>query len=309
MKYDGIGLTLLNAGDLSETVIRLAAQNTLGIAAADGMLTLVRGGKAFRCADTPEGYELLSAIAEGRNGQNSEDTELLALLSGEMPLTAEETKRFGFDKNKPICVIALETGADERRKPDPALRELIPMEKEDRLLALRDGRTVLIKRSEDEAEAAEFALALTGTVEDETGIRLKAGISNCCKEPGRLPEAFREALSALRIGSIFRMPEPVYLYREQVLERLLSEIPEETRTRFRKSLICGNVRKTLNEETLNTAEAFFKSDLNLSDTARQLFIHRNTLLYRLEKIRKETGLDLRKFNDAVAFKILILLPD
>ena len=144
MKYDGIGLTLLNAGDLSETVIRLAAQNTLGIAAADGMLTLVRGGKAFRCADTPEGYELLSAIAEGRNGQNSEDTELLALLSGEMPLTAEETKRFGFDKNKPICVIALETGADERRKPDPALRELIPMEKEDRLLALRDGRTVLI---------------------------------------------------------------------------------------------------------------------------------------------------------------------
>ena len=105
------------------------------------------------------------------------------------------------------------------------------------------------------------------------------------------------------------MPDPVYLYREQVLERLLSEIPEETRTRFRKSLICGNVRKTLNEETLNTAEAFFKSDLNLSDTARQLFIHRNTLLYRLEKIRKETGLDLRKFNDAVAFKILILLPD
>ena len=94
-----------------------------------------------------------------------------------------------------------------------------------------------------------------------------------------------------------------------MLERLLSEIPAEKRQQFRRIVMNEQTERILNEETLDTVNMFFASDLNMSDTARQMFIHRNTLTYRLDKIRKETGLDLRKFNDAVIFRILSAMPE
>ena len=102
-----------------------------------------------------------------------------------------------------------------------------------------------------------------------------------------------------------RIPGTVYDFGAQTLERLADLIPSGKAEAFRQRIIPPEAEKVMTEETIETIRAFFRNDLNLSTTARELFIHRNTLLYRMEKVRKATGLDLRKFEDAAVFRILM----
>jgi len=92
-----------------------------------------------------------------------------------------------------------------------------------------------------------------------------------------------------------------------MLERFLAEIPGEVSKHYHTLLFNRKTARLFNDEMLHTIEMFFKKDLNLSDTARQLYIHRNTLVYRLDKVQRQIGLDLRKFEDAVTFKIFLAL--
>ena len=188
------------------------------------------------------------------------------------------------------------------------IRELAPMEENDLLAEDGAGRTLLIKAGEDPEEIAEFALALIGTIADETGTRLRAGISDTRRAPEEWPAAYREALSALEIGDRFHRRDPVQVYGRQTLERMAAEIPAETARDLRRRILGDHPEEILTEETLETAESFFEADLNLSVAARQMFVHRNTLTYRLDRIKKETGLDLRVFRDAVIFRLLTLMP-
>ena len=92
-----------------------------------------------------------------------------------------------------------------------------------------------------------------------------------------------------------------------ILERFLLELPQDISAYYHSLLFNPSTAKLFNEEMLYTIEMFFKKDLNLSDTARQLYIHRNTLVYRLDKLQKSTGLDLRVFEDAITFKIALMV--
>ena len=120
-------------------------------------------------------------------------------------------------------------------------------------------------------------------------------------------ESYRESRRAVEVGRIFLPDEHIYLYRSLVLERFLMDTPRETGARYHSILFNRKNARLFNEEMLHTIEMFFAKDLNLSDTARQLYIHRNTLVYRLDKVQRQTGLDLRKFDDAVTFKMMLLL--
>ena len=90
-----------------------------------------------------------------------------------------------------------------------------------------------------------------------------------------------------------------------LLPRFLSELSPETAEHYHKLLFNESTSRLFNDEMLKTIQVFFQKDLNLSDTARQLYIHRNTLVYRLDKVLRETGLDLRRFDDAVTFRMLM----
>ncbi len=177
------------------------------------------------------------------------------------------------------------------------------------LIPCGEDTTALIKQGEDMEEAEEYAMALMDTAEGETGLRLEVGLGNVHEGLAEWKYGYREALTALDTGRVFHLRGPVQVYRRQTLERMLLDIPEEKRRGYRDTLFTEKMRKGLNRELLETAETFFECDLNLSDTARQMFIHRNTLTYRLDKIRKETGLDLRRFQDAVIFRALTALPE
>ncbi|MFI2859080.1 PucR family transcriptional regulator [Paenibacillus sp. JSM ZJ436] len=122
-----------------------------------------------------------------------------------------------------------------------------------------------------------------------------------------LPDAVNLLKQTMHLGRIFQVKEHIHLSGSLHLERLLFHIPQEQRALYLQQYAEGCTELFHDPETLSTLESFFDLDCNVSETAKHLYIHRNTLLYRLDKIKQETGLDVRSFNDAVLVKLTLLL--
>ena len=122
-----------------------------------------------------------------------------------------------------------------------------------------------------------------------------------------LANAYKEARMALEIGKIFYSERNVFGYRKLGIGRLIYQLPEEVCEMFIEEIFDGESLDAIDGETLNIIRTFFENNLNLSETSRQLYVHRNTLVYRFEKIQKRCGLDLRSFEDALTFKIAMLV--
>ena len=122
-----------------------------------------------------------------------------------------------------------------------------------------------------------------------------------------LANAYKEARMALEIGKIFYSERNVFGYRKLGIGRLIYQLPEEVCEMFIEEIFDGESLVVIDGETLNIIRTFFENNLNLSETSRQLYVHRNTLVYRFEKIQKRFGLDLRSFEDALTFKIAMLV--
>lgn len=120
-----------------------------------------------------------------------------------------------------------------------------------------------------------------------------------------LPEVASLLMETIQLGRIFKISEHVHLPWQFSLERLVYRIPEEQRSSYLNEMKESSI--LFDEETISTLEIFFQLDCNVSETAKRLYIHRNTLLYRLDKIKQETGLDVRSFKDAVLVKLTLLL--
>ena len=122
-----------------------------------------------------------------------------------------------------------------------------------------------------------------------------------------LANAYKEARMALEIGKIFYSERNVFGYRKLGIGRLIYQLPEEVCEMFIEEIFDGESLDVIDGETLNIIRTFFENNLNLSEKSRQLYVHRNTLVYRFEKIQKRFGLDLRSFEDALTFKIAMLV--
>ena len=192
-----------------------------------------------------------------------------------------------------------------------ALSEIAPMDKGDLLIPVDYHSSVLIREMNQQSmeELKEYTEAVVCTMESEGIAGIKAGIGNEAKDMEHLRDSFYEGLSALSTGIKYHSRDNVYLYSGQVLDRIIDSIPDVRKQEIRKNLLGKNPAGGLSDEMLETVRVFFQNDLNLTAASRQLFIHRNTLNYRLDKIKKETGLDLRSFEDAVIFRIAAGIPD
>lgn len=187
------------------------------------------------------------------------------------------------------------------------LGELMPLSDTDVLIEMNHASAALIKDMQGVdglEELSQYAQAVRETVLEEAGLDLLVGIGEEKNTLMQLGESYAEAKHALEVGYVFQPEERIYIYSRLLLERFLMGIPQEDCQHFHSLLFNRRTNKLFNEEMLQTIDMFFRKDLNLSDTARQLFIHRNTLVYRLDKVQRLTGLDLRHFDDAVTFKIL-----
>ncbi len=205
------------------------------------------------------------------------------------------------------CVLLFQIENTEKVSAYAALGELIPLSETDTLVEMNRHTAALIKDMngiDGIEEIYQFAQAVEETLAQEGIRQVTIGIGENKPNLSTLAESYLEARRAMEVGQIFSRSRTIHVFRFLLLERFLMDIPREEGMHYHSLLFSRKTAKLFNDEMLQTIEMFFRKDLNLSDTARQLYIHRNTLVYRLDKVQRQTGLDLRKFDDAVTFKIL-----
>lgn len=174
-----------------------------------------------------------------------------------------------------------------------------------------DDRGIIIVRELVSTETYENLEATAHMLVDMLGAEAMTqawvAYSNVANGLRDLANAYKEARMALEIGKIFYSERNVFGYRKLGIGRLIYQLPEEVCEMFIEEIFDGESLDVIDGETLNIIRTFFENNLNLSETSRQLYVHRNTLVYRFEKIQKRFGLDLRSFEDALTFKIAMLV--
>lgn len=155
---------------------------------------------------------------------------------------------------------------------------------------------------------ADFADFLAQSLKEELGIKVVAGVGSTVKSLKDVSSSYAQASSTLRFVDVFSKGEGVHYYKEYTLVHMLEDVPEARLSEYFEELTDEGAKEIFeDEEMVETAEEFLLSSLNVSETSRKLYMHRNTLLYRLDKIEKATGLNIREFPDAVSFRVLTIL--
>lgn len=176
---------------------------------------------------------------------------------------------------------------------------------------MSSGVTAFCKKVDNNSDyrsAGEFALVLRENLAEEIKGSVKIGVGGVAHGVSELPLYFSYAKSALVNGAEFDSQNDIYSHKEYALIKALSELSAVTMEKYVKTALDKNYRAVLNDEELMTAaDAFIKHSLNISEASRSMYVHRNTLIYRLDKIEKITGLDIRNFNDAMAFRVAFLI--
>ena len=211
-------------------------------------------------------------------------------------------------RNMACFVIALRV--EKHMKEALAVLEQYGGNSLDTALQMSDDTCVLLRfvENDPEASAVDYAEFLVQSLKEELGIDAQAGVGPIVKELKDAALSYEGAENALRYADVFNASGNVHSYREFILVKMLESVPESKLVEYLTELSDENVKEIFDDaEMLNTAEMFLQSSLNVSETSRNMYMHRNTLLYRLDKIEKATGLNIRAFSDAVSFRVLTIL--
>ncbi len=180
----------------------------------------------------------------------------------------------------------------------------------DMVAVMDDTRLAVVKFiSQGEGQSSQdFGLFLYQSLYEELGIKATLGVGCEMKSFSEIASSYHQAATAVRMSAIFESQGEVHSYREYLLVKMLEDIPKSRLEEYMAQFHVTNAAEVLEDgEMAGTAEAFLESSLNLSETARNLYMHRNTLTYRLDKIERLTGLNIRKFSDAVTFRTITIL--
>lgn len=198
-------------------------------------------------------------------------------------------------------------------KKDPLIVEmvknLVADHSKDFVTEVDEQNVVLIKNAttmKGDEDALILAKQIVDNLQAEAMVKVRVGYGNFVDTLPDIAKSYQEAKMALEVGEIFYAEENTISYSNLGIGRLIYQIPMSLCEMFIKE-VFGERPLDLDEESLNTIQKFFDNNLNISETARQLYIHRNTLVYRLERLEKIIGLDIRKFEDAMTFKIAMMV--
>ncbi len=187
---------------------------------------------------------------------------------------------------------------------------MFPDKQQDFVLSINETDVAVIKQLEEEptGEALEqIAKSIADLLKTELAIETVIGIGTVAKHLRELADAYKEAQTAIDVGKVFDNEKSIINYESLGIGRLIYQLPTTLCDIFLSEVFKKNPIDSLDQETLFTINEFFENDLNVSETSRKLFVHRNTLVYRLEKINKQIGLDLRKFDHAIVFKVALMV--
>ena len=229
------------------------------------------------------------------------------ILPGDIGIKSREL-HFNADINRVVFIINITT-SNEVSAYD-VIQNLFPDKNKDFVFNISENDIVLVKEIKsniDVKDLEKLARSISDTLSSEFFTRVNVGIGTPVMGVKELARSFKEAQMALEVGKVFDTEKNIVSYDNLGIARLIYHLPTTLCETFLKEVFKKGSIESLDHETLFTIQRFFENNLNVSETSRKLFVHRNTLVYRLDKIKKLTGLDLREFDHAIIFKIALMV--
>lgn len=227
-------------------------------------------------------------------------------LPGDIPLKA---RNFKIDCSGSRFVMVVRTSADDGSDALEVLQNLYS-DSEDAHVVAMDERTIILVVSAQTDSDDDIIDVTSRSVLDclnNEAVTAYIGVGAVVPHFQNISKSYRDAMQSLKIGNIFENGQYITRYDKLGLDRIIYQLPPTLCRMFIDEVFPNNAYETLDEDTLATINSFFANNLNGSETSRELFVHRNTLVYRLDKVQKNTGLNLRSFEDAVLFKIAAMV--
>ncbi len=229
------------------------------------------------------------------------------VLPGDIIIKAREL-HFNAEISRVVLLIRIVSSNDISAYD--VIQNLFPDKNKDFVFNITESDIVLVKEiksSVDSKDLEKLARSIADTLSSEFYTRVNVGIGTAVTSVKDLARSFKEAQMALEVGKVFDTDKVIISYDNLGIARLIYHLPTTLCETFLHEVFKRGSIESLDHETLFTIQKFFENNLNVSETSRKLFVHRNTLVYRLEKIKKLTGLDLREFDHAIIFKIALMV--
>ena len=220
-------------------------------------------------------------------------------------------KKLHIDAGARRAVLTVETGGGESRLHE-TVKALFANRPSDFVTTVDENNVVVVRELKPEGNGYEELQHCAEDIRDaaaETGMKTRIAYGTIVYDLREVSKSYKEAKLALDVGKIFYEEKEIVAYNNLGIGRLIYQLPMNLCRMFIKEIFDGKSPEEFDEETLITIRQFFENNLNVSETSRKLFIHRNTLVYRLDKLQKTTGLDLRVFDDAITFKIALMVVE
>ena len=229
------------------------------------------------------------------------------ILPGDIYIRAKEL-HFATDAPRAVFLIR-QIGHSDVATVD-ILSGMFPDKLQDFVLSINELDIAVVKQISGSTTAEELeklASTMEETLKNELRIKTVIGIGTIADHLRELADSYKEAQTAIEVGKVFDTEKSIMHYENLGIGRLIYQLPTTLCEIFLSEVFKKNSIDSLDQETLFTINKFFENNLNVSETSRKLFVHRNTLVYRLEKIKKLTGLDLRQFDHAIVFKVALMV--
>ena len=229
------------------------------------------------------------------------------ILPGDINLKARELY---FSTDVPRTVILVRTLEQNDVMLYDVLQNLFPDKNKDFIITINETDIAIVKETRTDVESKDIenlASTIADTISGELFVHIVIGIGTTVDSLKGIARSFKDAQVALEVGKVFDTEKTIISYDNLGIARLIYQLPTTLCDTFLKEVFKRGSIDSLDHETLFTIQRFFENNLNVSETSRKLFVHRNTLVYRLEKIKKITGLDLREFDHAIVFKIALMV--
>lgn len=219
-------------------------------------------------------------------------------------------KKLHIEAEAKRIVYIIETENEKDSNAFEILRTLFPPKSKDFITAVDEKNIILVKEIKD-TDTQEDIMRIANTILDmlntEAMSRVHIAVGTVVDEIKEVSKSYKEAKMALDVGKIFYSEKNIVAYNNLGIGRLIYQLPLPLCKMYIREIFGNKSPDNFDDEMLTTINKFFENNLNVSETSRQLFIHRNTLVYRLDKIQKQTGLDIRIFEDSITFKIAMMV--
>ncbi len=229
------------------------------------------------------------------------------ILPGDIYLKARELH---FNNDISRVVLLIRSGHTTDISIFDVVQNLFPDKAKDFIINISESDIALVKEVPADIESSDLeklARSIVDTLSSEFYTPATIGIGTVVEGIKDLARSFKEAQVALEVGKVFDTEKTICSYDNLGIARLIYQLPTTLCEMFLREVFKKSSIDALDQETLFTIQRFFENNLNVSETSRKLFVHRNTLVYRLEKIKRLTGLDLREFDDAIVFKVALMV--